>query len=173
MADKEESLPPPKKPDSFIGFLIALVVVSVVAAGAGWFVVGQLEGANATNNVQVAVSEEDDGQKDASENGEEETDHTGTSLIVLDPIIVDLQNSQRSWLRLELAIVAKKGAELDDEENKLRLVDDMVSFARTLTLQQISGPSGNLHLREDILDRARLSTGGFVESVLITSMVVE
>ncbi len=174
MADKEEEPPPPKKPDSFIGFIIALVVVSAVAAGAGWFVVGQLEGTNATNDMQVTSSEADDAHGETSEHGEgEKSDHVSTSLIVLDPLIVDLQDSQRSWLRLELAIVAEAGAELDDEENKLRLVHDIVSFARTLTIQQISGPSGSLHLREDLLDRARLSTGGFVESVLITSMVVE
>ncbi len=173
MADEEEKSADQKKPDSVFGFLIALVVVSVVAVGAGWFVVEQLAATQISDDMKETHSVKDGSQGEETEHEEEEGKHVGTSVIVLDPLIVDLQNSQRSWIRLELAIVAYAEAELDDEENKLRLANDIAAFVRTLSIQQISGPSGNLHLREDLLDRARLSTDGFVEEVLITSMVVE
>jgi len=94
-------------------------------------------------------------------------------VIELDTILVALRDSNKVWVRMRLAIVATDDADLGIDEVKFRMASDITAFVKTLTLKQISGPSGFVHLKEDLLDRARLSTDGQVEDLLIMSLVAE
>ena len=51
--------------------------------------------------------------------------------------------------------------------------EDIVAYLRTVPLVQIEGPSGFLHLREDLNDRARIRSGGKVRELVIQGLVLE
>ena len=165
------------KKSSPVGFIVGVLVVTMIAAGAGWFLGGQFS--PKPKKMEAAELEQPKVEKEPKEGGEEgKEDKDGKKVVIgpvvkLDPIIVVLRNSKNAFLRLELAIVTENAGELGDEETKLQLVEAISSFARTLSIRHISGPSGYLHFREDILDVARLTTKGVVKNVLILSMVAE
>ena len=165
----------PKKKESFLPFLAALGLISVVAVGAGWIVSSQL-----SQDSSDVVSLEEKPAKDedkSAEKGDKQTSKyigDGSSQIMkLDPVLVSLADGSDTYLRMELALIFDKDAGNQNEETRLRIGSEITSFASTLTLKQISGPSGYLHLREDLLDRARLATSGEVKELLILSMVSE
>ena len=51
--------------------------------------------------------------------------------------------------------------------------EDIVAYLRTVSLAQIEGPSGFLHLREDLNDRARIRTGGKIRELVVQALVLE
>jgi len=162
-----------KKP-SPVGFIIGIVVVTVIAVGAGWFLGGQFAAkpkkmVMAKVEQKIVPKEDEAGEKEGKDGKKVDLG----PIVKLEPIIVVLRNSKNAFLRLELAIVTQESGELSDEESKLRLMEAISAFSRTLTIRQISGPSGYLHFREDILDVARLTTNGIVKNILILSMVAE
>lgn len=183
-ADEEQEAPPK---ESSMGFYLAILIATVIAAGSGWFLGGMLtvspkvqKEVETEINAGVGKKPETDGKgkakgdEKASKSGDEKKGGYGENgLVTLEPILVALRNSNNAFLRLELVLVMNKGAYLEDEESKVRLISELSAFSKTMTLKQISGPSGYLHFREDLVDRARLSTNGDVKDVLIMSMVAE
>ena len=175
MAEKDKEVPEEKAAkESPMGLVIALVVVSVMAVGAGWFLGGMLGKSGSADQMAAAPKTKADSKKKEkkTENPEQVQQTSNGPLLVLEPIIVTLRKSDNTFLRLELAIVGNEDAEFG-EETRLQIGSEVAAYAQTLTLQQISGPSGYLHFREDILDRAKLSTDGQVKDVYILSMVAE
>ena len=167
----------PEKKESPIAFVGALIALALVAVGAGWFMVEQLQPRPSTPVVTTVVAPKDSDKK--KEGTEETSDESGeeaiveTDVIILDPIIVALQKNDNTFLRIELAVIPEEGADVFGREVILRIGSDIAAFTKTLTLQQISGPTGFLHFREDILDRARLVTKGQVKDLLVIAMVAE
>jgi flagellar FliL protein len=53
------------------------------------------------------------------------------------------------------------------------IAEDVVAYLRTVPITQLEGPSGLLHLREDLNDRARIRSGGKVKELVIQSLVLE
>ena len=167
----------PKK-ESIVGFLIAIVLVSVIAIGAGWFVGGQLQKPESSmeNIKQATTINEKKKNKDTKkkeDDKKEGEDKKPKAFVILDPMLVELAHSNDSWLRLEIALLVDSEAGLDSAENKLMVNNDLTAFIRTVSLSQISGPSGYIHFREDLIDRAKLATKGMVKDVIIVSMVAE
>ena len=144
-----------------------MVLVSVLAVGAGWFVAGQIK-------PKPEVAEDEQPKTLAKkEEKKKKKEKQPENFIKLEPILTKLSKSNGKWIRLELGILADAEAKLGDPEKKLVLVDHMSAFLRTLTLSQISGPSGYMHLREDLIDRAKLATDGLAKEVLVLSLVTE
>lgn len=169
---------PAQKKESPIGFFIGILVVTLIAVGGGWFAGGQfapgLMQDEATGKT-VEVVTADNTKAPAKDKKEEKSGKKATTgpVMKLDPIIVVLQDSDNAFLRFEIAVIMEKSGALNDEEKKTRLISDISAFAKTLSLKQISGPSGYIHFREDIIDRARISTGGLIKDILILSLVAE
>ncbi len=164
-----------QKKESPVGFLVVLALITLVAVGAGWFLGGLLvhPPSGSENAAKPAENLNDTVKSDQPLESETKNQYSESGpLLVLDPIIVTLRKSNNVFLRLELAVVGGNDASFN-EATKLKIGSEVAAFAQTLTLQQISGPSGYLHFREDILDRARLSTEGQVKDVYIISMVAE
>ena len=174
--DSEQEQDEAPKKASPLPFIMVMVVLSLVAVGSGWFVAGLLQppemdkAATSEPASDEPASEDEPEEEVAEEEGEGEPD---PAAILLDPIIVALQRSENTFIRIELAIIPQRGAEISDQESRLRIGSDVAAFVQTLQLHQILGPTGYLHLREDLLDRARLVTDGQVKDVLIVSMVAE
>lgn len=95
------------------------------------------------------------------------------SISPLDPITTNLAKPATIWIRLETMLVVEKDLGGNAEALKKQMSEDMLGYLRTLTLDQISGPSGFQHLREDLSDRVRVRSQGRVSGVIITSMILE
>lgn len=165
----------PKK-ESPLPFIMVMVVLSLVAVGSGWYLTSllqppKMEKAAKTQTANEEPVAEDDAEEEVAE--DEEDSEPDPAAILLDPIIVALQRSENTFIRIELALIPNRGAEIGDQESRLRIGSDVAAFVQTLQLHQILGPTGYLHLRDDLLDRARLVTDGQVKDVLIVSMVAE
>ena len=89
------------------------------------------------------------------------------------PILTNLAEPKGTWIRLEGSLLLKK--ETDDPAALLteKAGEQFVTFLRTLKLNQIEGPSGFLHLREDLNGVVSTLSGGQVREVLIDTMVLE
>ena len=157
----------PKK-EGIMGLILGLVVVSLMAVGTGWFV-GSTIGANNAKQAAEMKAEE----KTSKEGGEEAEKPPMIQTEVLSPIVTNLMGSDNVWMRLELTVVMAENQKLGGELEKTKLVSELTAFLQTVKMQHISGPSGIIHLREDLVDRARIATQGRIENVLVTSMVVE
>ncbi len=173
----EEPVEEQAKSDSMMLLIVALVLVSLIAVGGGWFIGSQMasnDASNAKDDTSTEISIKSKADKEHAEDGETNAFFkTEKSVIELDTILVGLHESDKAWIRLRLAVIATEEADLDIPEVKSRMVSDITALVKTLTLAQISGPSGFIHLKEDLLDRARLSTDGQVEDLLIMSIVAE
>lgn len=176
----EPDAAPPKK-DSMVGFIIGIVVLTVVAVGAGWFLGGffvekkpeKIKESAAFIEVGSKKEKDKKGKDDEKTEKSEEEKTKSTSILRMEPILVALRKSNNAFMRLELALVFYGDPSDFDEEHILRLHSDLSAFARTVSLRSISGPSGYIHFREDIVDRARLASEGKINDVLILSMVAE
>ncbi|MCP4073323.1 MAG: flagellar basal body-associated FliL family protein [Hyphomicrobiales bacterium] len=174
---KTEPVEEEKKPESIKVFIIALVLVSVIAVGGGWIVGVQMNAGEATSAEDAAREELAKRGKEEEVNGKgEETDalpDSDKNVVELDTILVALRDNDNIWVRLQLAVISDSQTDLDSAEIKTRMHSDITAFVKTLKLAQISGPSGFIHLKEDLLDRARLTTNGQVEDLMIMSIIAE
>ena len=92
----------------------------------------------------------------------------------LAPVITNLADTPNVWLRLEVSVVfdaAMKEPEVDSLARDIG--EDVMAYARTLSLAQIQGASGLYHLREDLAERAQIRSAGKVREVMIQSLVVQ
>ena len=162
-----EGNPAKKKKSAVLGFIVTLLLVSVLAVGAGWFVAGQIK-----PKPEVA---EDEQPKTLvkKEKKKKEKEKKPENFVKLEPILTKLAKSNGKWIRLELGVLADAEAKLNDLEKKLELIDHMSAFLRTISLSEISGPAGYMHLREDLIDRAKLATDGMATDVFVLSLVTE
>ena len=97
----------------------------------------------------------------------------GRQLLPLTPITTNLAQPTATWVRLESMLVAEQDLGVDGPVLVKRLSEDIIGYLRTISLDQISGPSGFQHLREDINDRVRIRSAGKVSGIVITSLILE
>lgn len=96
---------------------------------------------------------------------------TGATLKALPPIVTNLASPARAWVRLEALLVVTD--EKDATAIAASLTDDFIAFLRTVELAQIQGTTGFQLLREDLMDRARIRSGGRVSDVVIQTLIIE
>jgi flagellar basal body-associated protein FliL len=114
-----------------------------------------------------------DGEGDHAADGHDADGHGKAGPVeTLPAITTNLAGPGESWIRLELAVVVKGDGPLDETEKSI-LADAFLASLRNTTLQSITGPSGMLHLREDLTDTALLAAGERISDIRIVSMVVE
>lgn len=192
MADKkadkkgEEITEQPSKKSGLITSIIAIVILSAVAVGAGWFVASQNKSSSMSDTEnkpakKVAKKKDAHGKEVAKEEhgGEEEhgdsgEGHGGDDVFTkFEPFIVNLPRSNNSLIRLELGMLAENDYSITSAATQAEIVDEISTYLKTIELKFYSGPSGYLHLREDLLERAQLTSKGKVRKVFILSMAVE
>lgn len=185
MEPEEEDGEGPKKKSGLITTVIAFVVISIVAVGAGWFLGSGFaerplatEEETETASVVVKKKKKDDKKdahgKESEEEGDGETgSHAGPTVALLDPIVTSLGDQNGLWLRLELAVVFGEGKEYEGDIDKVSLQSDIVAYLRTIDPDMLSGASGFIHLHEDLVDRVRMTTSGRAVDVKVLSVVAE
>lgn len=101
--------------------------------------------------------------------------HSGAARTVREirPIVTNLSAPPGAWIRVELALIASGEANPKLDQQISEFVSDTTDFLRSMTSQQLEGPSGLRRLREDLLERARFRIGMAVEAVLIQTLVVQ
>lgn len=97
----------------------------------------------------------------------------GSQLLPLTPITTNLAHPGATWVRLESMLVANQDVGADGSAMVKRLSEDILGYLRTVSLDQISGPSGFQHLREDLNDRVRIRSEGKISGIVITSLILE
>lgn len=149
---------------SLVGTLLVLFLLSVIAGGMG-FISGNRLKQNltepATEPIKPAAIVEAKTEKS-------ETLH----FLSLPTVVVNLADGGGKWVRMELSVLVADekpvGGSLAGQ-----LAEDVVALMRSLSVAQISGPSGFQHLREDLLDRLKLRSGGRVREATIQALVIE
>jgi flagellar protein FliL len=152
------------KPKSGLGaFFGVVIVLAGIAAAGGYSLVNHA--------MQVAT----DKSKLDTETAKKSiaVEYTGTMQTVpLEPVITNMATPD-SWVRMEASLV------YDGADGKLppnlpaEITEDILALMRTLTLGHVSGPSGFLHLKGDIVERANQRSEGRVSDVLIQTLVFE
>lgn len=153
--------------------IIAIVVITAVAAGAGWFLGADFSTRGhpvVEKKVHVVVKKADLEGEDGDAGV---VKHTGPTVAMLNPIVSSLNDPNGIWIRLEIAVIFGEGKHYEGEIDKISLQNDIVSYLRSIDSALISGPSGFVHFHEDLVDRVRMTTGGRAEDVKILSLVAE
>lgn len=160
--------------------IIAFVVITAVAAGAGWFLGGDFStrGLPEEKVASVIVKKadvmvEESSGSEEGEDSEAAISHSGPTVALLNPIVSSLSDPNGIWIRLEIAVIFGKGKQYDGEIDKVSLQNDIVAYLRTIDSELISGPSGFVHFHEDLVDRVRMTTAGRADDVKILSLVAE
>lgn len=170
-----------EKKSGFVGQIVVLAVLTLVAAGTGWalgsFVLKpgpqpemaktELEKPKKKETNKEKKKKDDQGE--AAGEGDEEAAMSG-HIVELQPITANIATPGDVWLRLELAVLF---SEVPEHEVSEKIHQDIVAFVQTLKLYQMEGASGIRHLRQDMNELARIRSDGKAKSVLIRAMLLE
>jgi flagellar FliL protein len=91
----------------------------------------------------------------------------------LPPITTNLGQPSTTWIRIEASIVLVGDLGPDANIVVTQVSEDVIGYMRTLTIDQIEGPSGFQHLREDLNDRVRVRSEGKISEFIIQSLIIE
>ena len=160
--DDEAAPAPPKKP-STLSLVAELAILTCFAVGAGGLFGMQILSGSDNAGTRPAILPQ--GQKSRySEN---------SNLKPLPAIVTNLASPNGTWIRIEASVVVGADASTGSDALVATIAEDIVAYLRTVPLAQIEGPSGFLHLREDLNDRARIRSGGRVRELVIQALVLE
>lgn len=162
---KDKPEPPAARPrGKFLRTLGVLVVLTVFAAGTGG-----LLGLHMVEAVDAAIK----AKAAEGESAPEPLYSAGTNLHRLPPVVANLATPEDAWVRVEASIVFDDEAIDNPELIAGEIAEDMLAYLRTVSLGQIQGASGLLHLREDLNDRAAIRSSDRVRELIIETLVVQ
>ena len=151
-----------KKDSGVKTLLVAGIILTLVAAGGGWFLGTQI----GKEIAPPPVEQKNEAEKTA------DTIASNSSVTVLNPILTNMAAPNNAWIRVECSLVSQPGEVLSPSV-AAEISNDFLAFLRNSTIAQIKGASGLMNLREDLVERARTRSKGKVTNVLISSLVVE
>jgi flagellar FliL protein len=161
---EDEAVPSPPKKPSMLSLVAELAILTCFAVGAGGlFGMQVLSGSDNAGTRPEAISPQ--GQKSRYSDT--------ANLRPLPPIVTNLASPKGTWIRIEASVVVGADAAAGANALVAAIAEDIVAYLRTVPLAQIEGPSGFLHLREDLNDRARIRTGGKVRELVVQALVLE
>lgn len=145
-------------------WVVALVVVTGLSAGAGTL---------ASFHMLATVDRLVDSRAPVTEAPVASAFGPNDRLRKIPAVTTNLAAPPNSWIRMEASIVTDK---LNDEEAHAltsKIGEDIVSYLRTLTPNQIEGARGLQYLREDLNERAVVRSGGRARELIIETLVVQ
>jgi flagellar FliL protein len=144
--------------------IMAMLILTILSAagGAGFGIMTPGIVKTAPVKPQAAVSEHD------------KRDVRATAVLKpLAPITTNLAHPSSTWIRLETSLVVDQDLGPEADILATKISEDIVGFLRTVPVDQIQGPSGFQHLREDLNDRVRVRSEGRVSELIIQSFIIE
>ena len=145
--------------------IVGLLVLTVLGGGGGW-----LLGTVVAPRIKAATSAVQATTKAAGDSKQAAAAEQANGIITLDPITTNLAYPSQSWIRLEIALVFKGQP---DAQLAQAIHQDILSYVRTVSLQQIEGARGLQYLRDDIQERVDLRSEGRVSKVMFRTFVIE
>lgn len=167
---------------------IAILLLSLMAAGAGFAVGMFVQPGKEDQPEQVASAPADmsgapvndeagtDGNGDAAkatDTDKEDLADANLRIIPLPPVLTTLAAPEGKWVRLESSVLAVPGGEESPELLAERAGEQVLTYLRTVRLEQIQGPSGFLALRDDLNETVRSLSHGELRGLLIHGILVE
>lgn len=144
---------------------VAVIVVLTVVGAAG----GGLLGLQLFSVVETVAK-----QKAEAASEKPMPEYAGDLTVkAIPPIVTNLASPKTTILRIEASLIFDGAAPSDAEALAAQISGDSLAFLRTVTLPQIEGASGLLHLREDLTERAKIRSDGRVRELVIQSLAVE
>ncbi|MDX2202221.1 MAG: flagellar basal body-associated FliL family protein [Hyphomicrobiaceae bacterium] len=183
--EKADEKPPAKSGGGFMGTLIGFLVITGLGLGAGGLFgmqAAQKIGPNAGKGDQHASAAAHDGHgskdahgkdahgKDAHGKDPKDPKNVGPRLVTLPAIVTNLLQPEKVWIRIEASAVMEGE---DIEKLTGQIVEDVVAYFKTCTLEQIQGGSGYQYMREDLNERVRVRGQGKVRDFVLQSFIVE
>ncbi|CAN7211794.1 flagellar basal body-associated FliL family protein [Rhizobium sp. LjRoot30] len=161
-----------KKKSGAISLVIALAVLTAIGGGGGWVIGGVLAGKlqPAAEEKAADAKKEKEGEKKKEGEGLPHISNETTGVVALEPITTNLAYPSESWIRLEVALMFKDKPDVKVSED---VHQDILSYLRTVSLQQIEGPRGFQYLRDDIQERVDQRSQGRVTKVMFRTFVIE
>ncbi len=154
-----------KPRESIVQAIVAFAVLTLVAAGSGtllgFHLVGSLENALKSKAAESPPPIA------------EPRYATGTSVHAISPVVANLASPEDVWVRLESSIIVADEEVPNPDVLAGEIAEDILAYLRTLSLEQIEGPSGLLHLHEDLNDRVAIRSDGRVRELVIETLVVQ
>lgn len=156
--------------------IVVFVLMTLLAAGAGFGANMMLEtmrqqDAAAQHASDAGQHADGHGSKDKAGQDSISKKQVGDLTTVELPVIItNLAAPADTWIRLELAVRfhnSPKPALIED------IHQDLMAFVRTMQLEQISGPSGYMHFKSDLAERAVIRSEGTADSILIKVLLFE
>lgn len=96
-----------------------------------------------------------------------------TNLRILPPIVCNLAVPSNAWIRIEAALIFDGENNVEPDRLAAQIAEDILGYVKTLSLDDISGPSGLQNLREDLNERVATRSGGKVRELIIQSLVIQ
>lgn len=153
-------------PKSGARWLLSLAALSLLA-----IVTGGLVGLSLVSSVEKAVEEK---KKSEEEKVPKTLNYSGNlTLKEVPAVVTNLRNSGDNWIRLESAIVLPTGGTLNPDVVIAEIRQDILAYLRTISVEQIQGPSGLQHLREDLNERVLLRTQGAIRELIIETLIIQ
>jgi flagellar protein FliL len=156
---------PEKRRGSMVQSIAAFAVLTVVAAGSG-----TLLGFHLVGSVETAVKNKAAEDKPPLP---QPLYPTGTGLLKVPPVIANLASPQDVWVRVEASIIIADAEVAGTDVLAGEIAEDILAYLRTVSLEQIEGPSGLLHLHEDLNDRVAIRSNDQVRELIIETLVVQ
>jgi flagellar FliL protein len=161
----DEAPPVASKRASVIAFIGVMAILTALGVGSGGLLGLHLQG-----KMESAAE-----SRPEALNGQHlKTNYPASmGLAPLTPIVASLSSPERTWIRLEAALVMEGDQSPEAKLLAAQIGEDIVAFLRTVPLAQIQGASGFQHLREDLSDRVRVRSGGKVRDLIIQTLIIE
>ncbi len=154
-----------KPRESMVQSIAAFAVLTLVAAGAGTFL-----GFHLVGSVESALKNK---AMETPPPVVELRYATGTSVHSVPVVIANLASPQDAWVRLEASIIVADEEVESPDVLAGEIAEDILAYLRTLSLEQLEGPSGLLHLHEDLNDRVAIRSNDRVRELVIETLVVQ
>jgi len=181
----------PKSGPSLVIQIAVLLVLTLAAAGIGWFSGGMLKGEAGPASATAPAADEAAGHGAPADGGHgapatdghggpaaeaeggngEEASSANPLLIALAPITTNLAAPSDIWVRMEVDLVLEKPT--TDIHLAETVHQDLLAFMRTIKMHQIEGASGFQHLKSELEERAAIRSEGAVAMVLIKTLLFE
>jgi flagellar protein FliL len=154
-----------KPRESMVQALAAFAVLTLVAAGAGTFL-----GFHLVGSVESAMKSK---AAESRPPVAEPRYARGTSVHSIPPVVANLARPEDVWVRLEASIIVADEEVASPDALAGEIAEDILAYLRTISLEQLEGPSGLLHLHEDLNDRVRIRSNDRIHELVIETLVVQ
>lgn len=134
--------------------------------------VDTIHGNSSAKQESTAIEKDKEDTEGAAETTEDGED-VDVRIVPLPPVLTTLAAPPGTWIRLEGSALVQRETEDSPEHLADKAGEHILSYLRTVRLDQIEGPSGTLGLRRDLTEMVRALSDGQVRGILIYGLLVE